>query len=150
MSTLPDSDLDLLKQAHASLCITWGTTGPYSIGRVSGERIGYAQDPCLVVTVTCREEDLSALVPVTRQHIYRELAERGWTPDDVAFTPSTQRGRRRRFTDGNEASETHGRNRMGVDHRFSFRMERDLAHATFNGFGSFRPLPTRGTPNERH
>ncbi len=136
-------DEQLLKAAHSSLCITFGTMGPYAIGTVSAERIGYAQDPCVVVTVTCRDEDLSSLVPITRQHVYRELAERGWTPDDVAFVPSTQRGRRRRFVDQNETSKTCGCNKMGTEYRFSFRMEREFARATFVGFGSFRKLPTR-------
>jgi hypothetical protein len=63
-------DEQLLKAAHASLCIRWGTTDPYAIARVSAERVGYAQDPCVVVTVTCRDEDLSSLVPVTRQHVW--------------------------------------------------------------------------------
>ncbi len=139
----------LLKAAHNSLGIIWGTTGPYAIGPVSAERIGYAQDPCVVVTVTCRDEDLSSLVPITRQRVYRELAERGWTPDDIAFTPTTQRGRRRRFVDGNEASETLGKNKMGVEYRFSFGMERGLARETFVGFGSFRTLSRRGEPNEK-
>ncbi len=136
-------DEQLLKAAHNSLCIRWGTTGPYAIGRVTAERIGYAQDPCVVVTVTCRDEDLSSLVPITRQRVYRELAERGWTPDDIEFRPSTQRGRRRRFVDENESSESLGRNKMGSEYRFSFRMERDLARQTFAGGGSFKNLPTR-------
>ena len=136
---------ELLKAMHASLCVRFGTPAPYSIGRVSGEKVGYAQDPCLVVNVVCRQESIEALVPIVRQHVYGELAERGWTPDDIEFTQGTQRGRRRKFRDQNETSESYGRDKFGVEHRFSFRMGRELARATFQGFGSFKPLPTRAS-----
>jgi hypothetical protein len=136
-------DEQLLKQAHASLCITWGTDAPFEIGKVRAEKIGYAQIPCVVVSVTCRDADLSALVPIVRQRVYTELASLGWTPDDIEFRPMTQRNRRRKFTDGNERSETYGRNKFGNEYRFSFEMGRDLARATFQGFGSFKSIPTK-------
>lgn len=144
-----DDLTDLLKLAHGSLCIRFGTTAPFSIGRVSAERVGYAQDPCLTLNVVVRDEDLPALVPIVRQRVYGELAERGWTADDIAFTPSTMRGRRRKFRDENESSESFGRDKFGTEYAFRFHMERELAAATFVGFGSFRSLPTKGTPNER-
>lgn len=141
-------NIDLLKTMHSSLCITFATDAPYSIGGISGERVGYAQDPCVVLTVVCRDEDLSALVPVVRQRLYGELAERGWTPDNVAFTPSTQRNRRRKFRDGNERSASFGRDKFGMEYRFTFLMDSHLASATFAGFGSFRSIPVNGTTNE--
>src|SRR3954468_3874833 len=139
----------LLKDLHASLCIRFGSTAPYRIGRVSAERVGFAQDPCLTLNVMVRDEDLSSVVPIVRQAVYRELAERGWTPDDIAFTPSTMRGRRRKFIDGNESSQSYGRHKFGTEYAFRFHMERELAATTFVGFGSFRSLPTRGEPNAR-
>lgn len=138
-----DLGLELLQSIHTSLCIRFGTTAPYAIGPVSAEKIGYAQDPSVVLTVVCRPEDISALVPIVRQRVYGELAERGWSPDDIAFTPGTQRGRRRKFRDENESSDSHGRDKFGVEQRFSFGMGRELAAATFVGGGTFKSLPTR-------
>jgi hypothetical protein len=135
--------LDILKQAHSSLCIRFGTDAPFAIGPIRGEKVGYAQDPCVALDVTCRDEDLSALVPIVRQRVYGELAERGWGPDDVQFTPMTLRWRRRKFRDENESSSSYGRDKFGIAYRFTFRMESELARATFTGFGSFRPLPDR-------
>lgn len=136
-------DEQLLKTMHASLAITFGTTAPYKVGHVEGERIGFAYIPSVVVNVFCRDQDLSALVPIVRQRVYRELAERGWTPDDIEFKPSVQRGRRRKFTDTNESSESYGREKFGIEHRFSFEMHPELARQTFVGSGSFKPLPQR-------
>lgn len=133
----------LLKGMHASLTVRWGTEAPFSIGHVRAERVGYADIPGVVVTVFCRDEDLSALVPITRQRVYAELAERGWTPDDIEFQPSVQRNRRRKFRDENESSESYGLNKYGREHRFLFEMRRELAKATFVGSGSFRELPNR-------
>ena len=134
---------DLLKAIHSSLVITFGTSAPFMIGRISGEKVGYAQDPSVVVAVYCRDEDVPALVPIVRQRVYRELGERGWTADDIGFTPSTMRGRRRKFRDENESSESYGRDKFGTEYRFRFDMGRELARATFQGFGSFKPLPER-------
>ena len=136
-------DDSLLKAVHESLCIRFGTTAPYAIGQVTAEKVGYAQIPSVVVTVTCRDEDVGALVPIVRQRVYGELAERGWTADDVEFRPSMMRGRRRKFRDENESSRSHGRDKFGVEYRFRFDMGRALASATFVGFGSFRPLADR-------
>ena len=143
MSDIPSHLIELAKRAHNSLSIRWGTLAPYRIEKARAERIGYADIRCLVVTVYCRDEDLSALVPVTRQHVYRELAERGWGPDDIDFHPSTQMGRRRRFVDDNESSESYGKNKFGTEYRFSFEMGPELRAATFVGGGSFKPLPTK-------
>lgn len=135
---------ELLKSAHSSLCITFGTTAPFSIGGFGAERVGFAGIPSVVVGVTCRDEDLPAMVPIVRQRLYRELAERGWTPDDVEFSPSTQRGRQRRFRDENESSASCGRNKFGYEVRFRFGMGRALTEAAFAGGGwSFRRLPDR-------
>lgn len=132
---------ELLKAMHSSLSIRWGTHAPYFIGPVSAEKVGYAQDPSVVLTVICRDEDVSTLVPIVRQRVYGELAERGWTPDDIEFQPGVQRNRRRRFVDQNESSDSHGRHKFGIEHRFRFDMGRELARATFVGGGSFKPLP---------
>jgi hypothetical protein len=143
---ISEHEEQVLRDIHSSLCITWGTDAPYAIGSVSAERIGYAGIPCVVVTVHCREVDISALVPIVRQRVYSELAERGWGPETIQFRPTTQRGRRQKFTDQNESSSSYGRNKMGNAYRFSFEMlDPELKRQTFSGSGlsSFRKLPER-------
>lgn len=133
---------DLLRAVSRSLCVRFGTTEPFAIGRVSAERVGYAQIPSVVVTVVCRDESLSALVPIVRQRVFAELAERGWGDEHIVnLTPGTMRGRRRKFVDENESSPTVGRSKFGIEYRFRFDMSRDLAAATFPRGGSFARLP---------
>jgi hypothetical protein len=136
-------NVELLRSMHASLCIRFGTTAPYKIGKVRGEKVGYAQIPSLVLDVYCRDEDLGALVPIVRQYVYGELAERGWSADDLGFVPGTMRGRRRKFRDENESSESYGRDKFGIEYQFRFDMNRELAAATFVGFGSFKSIPEK-------
>lgn len=139
-------DESLLKAMHSSLTISWGTHAPFAIGRISGEKVGYAQLPSVVLSVFCREEDMSHLVPIVRQRVYGELAERGWSPDDIGFQPGVQRNRRRKFRDENEASDSYGRDKFGIEFRFRFDMGRELAAATFAGGGSFKPIPNAQQP----
>lgn len=138
------SDIDeLLRATTRSLAVRWGTNAPYAIGHVSAERIGFAQIPCVIAHVTCRDDDLSALVPVVRQRVFGELAERGWGDEQIETRPTTMQGRRRKFTDENESSKSFRRQKFGTDYRFSFEMRPELAAATFQGFGSFREIPRR-------
>ncbi len=138
-----DSTEQLLRQASASLCIRFSTDAPYSIGGITGEKVGFSQIPSVVCHVTCRDEDLSAVVPVVRQKVFGELAERGWGNEHVGVTPGTQQGRRRKFRDENESSESYGRNKFGTSYRFRFDMDTELARATFAGFGSFAQIPQK-------
>jgi hypothetical protein len=136
------NDQELLKTLHTSLCVRFGTDVPYALGRISGEKVGFAQLPSVVLDVYCRPEDISALVPIVRQRVYGELAERGWSADDIGFQPGVQQNRRRKFRDENESSPSYGRDKFGICHRFRFDMESELARATFQGFGSFKPIPS--------
>lgn len=136
-------DEQLLRTAHSSLCISWGTDAPFEIGRVRAEKVGFAQIPRAVLDVVCRPEDVSALVPIVRQRVFAELAERGWDNEEIEFRPTVQRGRRRKFRDANERSGSFGRDKFGVQQTFGFDMRPELARATFQGFGSFRQLPDR-------
>ena len=150
------TDERLLKQLHSSLCVRWGTSAPYAIGRVRAQRIGFASIPMVVVDVWCRSRDYEALIPIVRQRVYTELAERGWTPDDLKFVPTVGGSweRERLFTDGNEESESHGKRKRGVHLEFHWEMERDLARATFDPrvrpgqAGSFATLPERSATDD--
>jgi hypothetical protein len=135
---------ELLKQIHSSLCIRFGTQAPYEIGKIRAERVGFASIPTVTFDVSCRQEDVSSLVPILRQRMYGELAERGWTPDDVEFSPTVGGSYRgRMFVDQNEESESFGRKKKGVRLEFRWEMKKDLAAATFVGFGSFKSLPDK-------
>lgn len=139
----PTNIEDLAIAAHESLTIRFGTDAPYAFEKVRCEKIGFAGIPCVVIGVTCRGEDLDAMIPIARQRVSRELAERGWSLRDLKFVPNVLRGRRRRFVDENETSETRGLNKFGVQHDIRFEMERELAALTFVGGGSFKQLPDK-------
>lgn len=134
---------ELLRELHSSLCITFGTNAPFAIGRVTGERVGYASDPAVAIQVKVRDEDLSTLVPIVRQRVFAELAERGWENELIEFTPSVRRGRLLYFVDENEASRSKGKRKRGHDYTFHFWMKPELAKATFAGAGSFARIPNR-------
>lgn len=135
---------ELLRDIHKSLVIRFGTTAPFAIGAVRAEKRGFASIPMVVVDVDCRDEDVSALVPIVRQRVFGELAERGWNDHHIAFKPMVQRNRRRRFTDQNESSESFGKNKFGNQHLFSFEiLTPTLKQATFAAGGSFARLPDR-------
>lgn len=134
----------LIRDISSSLCIRWGTDAPFAIGQVRAERIGYADIPCVVVTVDCRDEDVSALVPIVRQRVFGELAERGWANTVVRVAPSAQRNRRRRFVDSNESSPSFGKNKFGNEHRFSFEiLDTAFAAVTFANSRRYALLPNR-------
>lgn len=133
----------LVRAAASSLAITWGTGAPFAIGKIRAERVGFASLPSVVLDVYCRAEDLGSVIPIIRQRVYGELAERGWRPEDVSVVPMVGAGRTRKYRDENERSDSCGRNKMGVQHNVRFDMSRELAAATFQGFGSFKSIPDR-------
>lgn len=137
-------DERLLRAVHSSLTVRWGTSAPYAFGKVRCERANFAQDPFVELDVVVPDESLGSVIPVARQIVFGELAERGWPNTMVEFTPRVARGRRRRFVDQNEASESTGRNKMGVEHaiRFAIVKRSPLHVAAFPlGSGSYANLP---------
>jgi hypothetical protein len=137
----------LLRAAHKSLCIRFGTTAPFQLGKVRAEKVGYAQIPRVIMDVVCREQDVDALIPIVRQRVYGELAERGWDDTVLEFRPSVGMSSRRRarFTDQNESSQSYGRQKMGCRMTVGFDIvDAEFRHATFRGFGSYASLPSRG------
>ena len=140
------TDEAILIAAHTSLSIQWGTTSPYRIeGASRATKVGYAQIPCVTVTAWC-SHDVSAIIPIIRQHVYRELAERGWQPDTIAFQPSVMRERDRcLFLDTNRSSGSEGRRKYGSKWEVRFEItDRELKTATFPLWkGSFSRIPDR-------
>src|SRR4051812_27172016 len=106
----------LVRAAASSLAISWHTGAPFAIGKIRAERVGFASLPGVVLNVYCREADLPGVIPVVRQRVYGELAERGWRPEDISVVPMVSTGRTRKYRDENERSDSHGRNKMGVEY----------------------------------
>jgi hypothetical protein len=74
--------------------------------------------------MTCKERDVSSLIPVCRQMAFAYLAERGVSNEHLAFRPTVQSHYRgRKFTD------QHGKSRMGVYHEVHFELSKMLAGA---------------------
>jgi len=128
----------LLRQLATSDCCRFGTTAPYEPGSVQMRRVGFADIPVVEVPVFCRRQDISALVPIVRQHVFGEL-ESALIPSRIlTFTPSVSVGRRRRFTDRNESSPTLGKTKVGE--YVEFRFEIDSKHLDLFEW----PRPTEG------
>lgn len=146
MNEIPQTSDELLNAVHSSLCIRFGTTAPYAIGSVTAQKVGFASIPMVVVPVHCRQEEVSALIPIVRQRVSVELESRGWTLADLEFRPTVGGSyRRRQFVDENESSPSKGKRKFGCALEVHFEMKRggELAHATFQGSGSFKSLPTK-------
>ena len=112
----------LLRKMHASMGVQFGTTAPFQIiGEVYVRKIGFADIPVVGVDIACKPEVMTALVPIARQLVYRELETMGIPNEAVEFQAGVQsEGRRRRFTDCNESSPTLGSTKMGQLYRFRF------------------------------
>jgi hypothetical protein len=128
----------LLRELATSSCCRFGTAAPYELGPVQVRRVGFARIPVVEVPVFCRHQDISALVPIVRQHVFTEL-ESAMIPSRIlAFTPGVSIGRRRRFIDRNESSPTLGKTRVGE--YVEFRFEIDSKHVDLFEW----PRPTEG------
>ncbi len=124
-----DANERLLRELAASSSFSFGTAAPYELGPVQVRRVGFADIPVVEVSVFCRRKDVSALVPVVRQHVYGEL-ESALIPSRIlAFAPGVSIGRRRRFTDRNESSPTLGKTKVGE--YVEFRFDIDPKHLDF-------------------
>ena len=124
-----DPNERLLRELAASSGCRFGTTAPYELGPVRVRRVGFAEIPVVEVPVFCRSRDVSALVPVVRQHVFGEL-ESALIPSRIlAFVPDVSVGRRRRFIDRNESSPTLGKTKVGE--YVEFRFDIDSKHLDF-------------------
>lgn len=125
----------LLRGAAASLCSDWLTDAPFQMSRLRVEKVGYAEIPVVFVMVACSPKAISAMVPVARQFVFRELEAAGIENEILEFTPSVQEQKRLRFVDCNEHSPTKGKNKMGRLHRFGFEIKRPfVGYFQWDGF----------------
>ncbi len=111
-----------LRDTAASFACDLLTDAPFQMSDLQIEKLGFAEIPVAFVTVACPAKAISALVPVVRQFVFRELAAAGIDNEIVEFTPRVESKCRRRFIDCNEHSPTKGKNKMGRIYRFSFEI----------------------------
>ncbi len=113
-----------MRDVAASLACDLLTTAPLQMGDLQIEKVGFAEIPVAFVTVVCSPKSLSAVVPVVRQYVFRELAAAGIENGILEFRPTVQdQDRRRRFVDCNEHSQTKGKNKIGRSYRFAFEIK---------------------------
>jgi hypothetical protein len=125
----------LLRGTAASLCGDLLTDAPFQMSDLQIEKVGFAEIPVVFVTVACPAKAISAIVPVARQFIFRELEAAGIENEIVEFTPTVQEQRRGRFVDCNEHSPTKGKNKVGRFYRFAFEIKRPfIGYFQWEGF----------------
>lgn len=125
----------LLRGAAASLSSDWLTDAAFQMSGLRIEKVGFSEIPVVFVMVACPPKAVSAMVPVVRQFIFRELEAAGIENEIVEFTPSVQEQKRLRFVDCNEYSPTKGKNKMGRLYRFALEIKRPfLGYFQWDGF----------------
>lgn len=139
----------LIRDATKLHCFSFGTQAPFQLGPVEIEKIGFGDIPVVHVRVFCKREQVSSLVPVARQYIYRELETAGMSSDILEFTPRVQVNQVRMFTDCNESSPTKGKTKRGHSCRFSFDIKPEHVHDfEWGGFaGKTGTIPTKKVSN---
>ncbi len=128
----PDTGLQqTARSLHRSLCVTFGTTAPYSFGSIRLRRVGFASIPRLCVPVQVKRQDLDAIIPLARQRAFAFLAEKGISDEHVGFAAhwNGEDYRERLFTDENESSPTLGKRKRGISGEVHFDLSRMLAGA---------------------
>jgi hypothetical protein len=113
----------LARDVAASLACDLLTNAPFQMGGLQIEKVGFAEIPVAFVIVICSPKAISAVVPVVRQFVFRELTAADIDNEILEFKPTVQdQDRRRRFVDCNEHSPTKGKNKMGRAYRFAFEI----------------------------
>jgi len=120
----------MLRAMSASSCITFGTDAPYQFGAVGFASIGFADIPAVGFTGHCRRDDVSALVPMARQHILRAVKAADLPVDAVDLRVVVgARSRERMFTDANPTSPSHGKRKRGAEVAFTLEVRREFRRA---------------------
>ena len=63
----------LVRDMAASLGSDWLTETPFQMGELRIEKVGFAEVPLVFVMVACPANAITAMVPVVRQFVFREL-----------------------------------------------------------------------------
>jgi hypothetical protein len=127
----------LLRAMSASQSIEFGTDAPYAFEPVGFARIGFADIPALGFIGHLRSRDLTALVPMARQHIIRAAVARDMPVHALELRVHLgTESRERMFTDQNEGSKTTGKRKRGSVVRFHLEIiDRACIKAFSDAFG---------------
>lgn len=96
----------------------WGTSGPYAVGRVGPDRVGYADIPTLSVDLFGRAADVGVLTPIARQLAMLAAEVNGLTLNMAP--PGLKRGREKMMEDQNPSSESLGKRKRLMELVFNF------------------------------
>lgn len=119
---------DVLREASASSCITFGTTAAYVAENPYVKRIGFANIPVVGVLIISNV-DTRDMTPIARQIVFRKLRECNIPIGSLKLTPTVAcSSRKRKFTDANTSSPTHGKKKVGREMDFHFEIEVDYLH----------------------
>lgn len=116
----------IIRETAKSTAINWGTNAPFEIvGSIQIRKVGFAGDHVVRIQIACKDESLSALTPVARQIVFRELETHGLESEILEYTPSVgcESSRRYKFTDCNESSPTKGERKYGKLRHWTFRIK---------------------------
>lgn len=114
---------DIIREMAKSGSINFGTDAPFFIGTVKIEKTGFADIPIVYCMVTT-PAPTSTMVAIVRSVIYRCLESHDIPSEVIELTPTVQMGQRRKFTDHNPSSASHGKNKFGVERRMAFEIRR--------------------------
>lgn len=114
---------DIIREVAKSSSINFGTDAPFFIGPIKIEKTGFADIPIIYCMVTT-PAPTSTMVNIVRSVIYRWLESHGIPSECIELTPGVQMGARRKFTDQNPSSASHGKNKFGIERRMAFDIKR--------------------------
>jgi len=116
---------ELAREVAASLHSDWLTHAPFELGAITVKKVGFADIPVVEIAVACKPDALSALTPVVRQVVFRELEGAGIPNEIVEFKPTVGSESERRFTfiDCNEHSPTKGKRKHGRLYHWRFHVK---------------------------
>ncbi len=117
------------------------------MGEVKVEKVGFGDLPLVYLMVT-HPAETGAMVPIARQVVYMALEAAGIPSECIEMTPTVQSGKRRKFTDQNPSSASHGKNKFGIVQRFGFAIKqpanrRNVFMDYFEWDGRYGKLPDR-------
>ena len=139
----------LARDVAASFHSNWLTHAPFELGEITVKRVGFADIPVVQIAVACKPDAISALTPMVRQVVFRELVGAGIPNEIVEFTPTvgSESERRYTFVDCNEHSETKGKRKHGKLYHWRFEIKRRfVGYFQWGGFcNRYGRIPERGS-----
>jgi len=128
---LEDEVSRLLRGVSASQGVSFGCDAPYALGKVGWIRRGFADRFLVKVNGFARARDLSALVPVARQHILRAVAAADLPLHAIDLMVHIKQERERLFTDTNPTSQSCGKRKRGVAVEFALEISNRMEQGVF-------------------